>query len=138
MATGRFEGSSVGWALLLAAIASALAAAAASAQQSTFQSTFQKTIDPPKAPAKEIVASKEVVAKVPAKEAVAKATPKPAAEVKAPAKEIVETDHTRTRFIIGLERRVEFKVSALTNPDRVSVDLPQVRLDLPPPPGDTP
>ena len=48
----------------------------------------------------------------------------------------VET--TRTRFIINLERQVDFEVSALTNPNRVSVELPEVRLVLPDPLGDTP
>ncbi len=59
----------------------------------------------------------------------AKALPKDAAP---------PSDNTRTRFIIGLERADDFKVSALTNPNRVLVDLPQMRLDLPDPPGATP
>jgi N-acetylmuramoyl-L-alanine amidase len=37
----------------------------------------------------------------------------------------------RTRFIIGLERPVEYQVLALTNPTRVLVDLPDVKLQLP-------
>jgi N-acetylmuramoyl-L-alanine amidase len=45
---------------------------------------------------------------------------------------------TRTRFIIGVERAVEFKVSALANPNRVLIDLPSVKLELPSPPGKTP
>jgi N-acetylmuramoyl-L-alanine amidase len=45
---------------------------------------------------------------------------------------------SRTRFIIGLERAADFKVSALTNPNRVLIDLPQMRLDLPNPPGENP
>ena len=44
-------------------------------------------------------------------------------------------DQARTKFIIGLERPVEFQVSALTNPNRVLVDLPDVKLQLPPHPG---
>jgi N-acetylmuramoyl-L-alanine amidase len=59
----------------------------------------------------------------------AKAIPKAAAP---------STDSTRTRFIIGLERPVDFKVSALGSPNRVLVDLPQVKLGLPEPPGDRP
>jgi N-acetylmuramoyl-L-alanine amidase len=47
-------------------------------------------------------------------------------------------DHARTRFIIGLERAVEFQVFALTNPNRVFVELPDVRFLLPPHPGDAP
>jgi N-acetylmuramoyl-L-alanine amidase len=48
------------------------------------------------------------------------------------------SENTRTRFIIGLERADDFRVSALTNPNRVLVDLPQMRLDLPDPPGAMP
>jgi N-acetylmuramoyl-L-alanine amidase len=44
----------------------------------------------------------------------------------------------RTRFIIGLERAVEFQVFALSNPNRVFVDLPDVKLQLPALPGDAP
>jgi N-acetylmuramoyl-L-alanine amidase len=47
-------------------------------------------------------------------------------------------DHARTRFIIGLERPVDFQVFALTGPNRVFVELPDVKLQLPPHPGDTP
>ena len=46
-------------------------------------------------------------------------------------------DTARTRFIIGLERHVEFQVFALTNPNRVFVELPEVKLQLPPQPGET-
>jgi len=45
---------------------------------------------------------------------------------------------TRTRFIINLERHVDFEVSALTHPNRVLVDLPEVKLVLPDALGDTP
>ncbi len=45
---------------------------------------------------------------------------------------------TRTRFIIGLEQAVEFEVAALENPNRVFVDLPEVKVVLPDPLGDTP
>jgi N-acetylmuramoyl-L-alanine amidase len=44
----------------------------------------------------------------------------------------------RTRFIIGLERAVDFQVFALTNPNRVFVDLPDVKLQLPALPGEAP
>jgi N-acetylmuramoyl-L-alanine amidase len=44
----------------------------------------------------------------------------------------------RTRFIIGLERAVDFQVFALTNPHRVFVDLPDVKLQLPALPGEAP
>jgi N-acetylmuramoyl-L-alanine amidase len=45
-------------------------------------------------------------------------------------------DQARTRFIIGLERTVEFQVFSLTNPNRVFVELPDVMLQLPPQPGE--
>jgi len=44
----------------------------------------------------------------------------------------------RTKFVIGLERQVDFQVFALTNPNRVFVELPDVKLQLPPLPGETP
>jgi N-acetylmuramoyl-L-alanine amidase len=47
-------------------------------------------------------------------------------------------EKTRTKFIIGLEHHVDFQVFALTNPNRVFVELPDVKLQLPPLPGDTP
>ena len=52
-----------------------------------------------------------------------------------------EAGSTRTRFIVGLERAAEardVKISALVNPNRILIDLPQMRLDLPNPPGRTP
>jgi N-acetylmuramoyl-L-alanine amidase len=61
------------------------------------------------------------------------------AAVHAPSsQEGLKGDHARTRFIIGLERPVEFQVFALTNPNRVFVELPDVRFLLPPHPGDAP
>ena len=42
-----------------------------------------------------------------------------------------KANKNRTRFIIGLERPVDFQVFALTNPNRVFVDLPDVMLQLP-------
>ena len=47
-------------------------------------------------------------------------------------------DAARTKFIIGLERAVDFQVSAFTNPNRVSVELTEVMLQLPPEPGAKP
>src|SRR4029078_315658 len=55
----------------------------------------------------------------------------------APAQETaLKADTGRTRFIIGLERAVEFQVFALTNPNRVFIELPEVMLQLPPQPGE--
>jgi len=54
---------------------------------------------------------------------------------------LAEAGSTRTRFIVGLERAAEardVKISALSNPNRVLIDLPQMRLDLPNPPGRAP
>jgi N-acetylmuramoyl-L-alanine amidase len=45
---------------------------------------------------------------------------------------------TRTRFIIGLERPVDFEVAALENPNRVFVDLPEIKVVLPDALGDEP
>jgi N-acetylmuramoyl-L-alanine amidase len=44
----------------------------------------------------------------------------------------------RTQFVIGLERQVEFEVFSLTNPNRVFVELPDVKLQLPVLPGEAP
>ncbi|HJU33018.1 MAG TPA: N-acetylmuramoyl-L-alanine amidase [Hyphomicrobiaceae bacterium] len=52
-----------------------------------------------------------------------------------PAETALKGDRARTKFIIGLERSVDFQVFALTNPNRVFVDLPDVKLQLPPDPG---
>ena len=62
--------------------------------------------------------------------------PKSAAPAPAPGNAL-KGDIGRTRFIIGLERAVEFQVFALTNPNRVFVELPEVMLQLPPQPGET-
>ena len=40
-----------------------------------------------------------------------------------------ETAHTR--FVVGLDRKVEFQVFSLANPNRVVVELPDVKLQLP-------
>jgi N-acetylmuramoyl-L-alanine amidase len=56
----------------------------------------------------------------------------------APKGAVSDSGSTRTRFIVGLERSADFKVSALANPNRVLIDLPQMRLDLPNPPGEAP
>src|SRR6185369_9523808 len=45
----------------------------------------------------------------------------------APAQETaLKADIGRTRFIIGLERAVEFQVFALTNPNRVFIEMAEV------------
>lgn len=44
----------------------------------------------------------------------------------------------RTQFVIGLERLVDFEVFSLTNPNRVFVELPDVKLQLPALPGEAP
>jgi N-acetylmuramoyl-L-alanine amidase len=44
---------------------------------------------------------------------------------------VVAGDASRTRFVIGLERVVEFQVFSLANPNRVIVELPDVKLQLP-------
>lgn len=39
--------------------------------------------------------------------------------------------HVRTRFVIGLDRKVEYQVFSLANPNRVVVELPDAQLRLP-------
>jgi N-acetylmuramoyl-L-alanine amidase len=64
------------------------------------------------------------------------AAPAPAAHAAAHVPETgLKGDRARTKFIIGLERSVEFQVSSLTNPNRVFVELPEVMMWLPPDPG---
>ena len=48
---------------------------------------------------------------------------------------VLKGDRARTKFIIGLERQVDFQVFSLTNPNRVFIELPDVKLQLPPQPG---
>lgn len=50
----------------------------------------------------------------------------------------LKTEELRTKFVIGLERAVDFQVFALTNPNRVYVELPDVKMQLPTPPGQVP
>jgi N-acetylmuramoyl-L-alanine amidase len=56
-------------------------------------------------------------------EIAAAAVPVPTSPAQAPKK---------TRFVIALERRVDYQVQSLPNPNRVIVDLPTVKLQLPP------
>ena len=58
---------------------------------------------------------------MPRQDKLANAAPEPAS----PASEL------RTRFVIGLDHKVEFQVFSLANPNRVVVELPDVRLQLP-------
>lgn len=50
----------------------------------------------------------------------------------------IRGDRARTRFVIALEKEVKFHVSSLQNPNRVIVDLPEVKLQLPTITGDKP
>src|SRR5438552_12483714 len=61
---------------------------------------------------------------------------KAAAAAASPTETALKGDGARTKFIIGLERAVEFQVFSLTNPNRVFVELPDVMLQLPPQPGE--
>jgi N-acetylmuramoyl-L-alanine amidase len=45
--------------------------------------------------------------------------------------DVVKGDTNRTRFVIGLEKPTEFQVLSLSNPNRVIVDMPDVRMQLP-------
>lgn len=40
-------------------------------------------------------------------------------------------DHSRTRFVIGLDHSVQFQVFSLSNPNRVIVELPETQMQLP-------
>ncbi|MEQ1710641.1 MAG: N-acetylmuramoyl-L-alanine amidase [Hyphomicrobium sp.] len=44
---------------------------------------------------------------------------------------VAGTDPARTRFVIGLDKPAQFQVFSLGNPNRVIVDLPDVRMQLP-------
>lgn len=55
-----------------------------------------------------------------------------------PAKAAPKPDDTRTRFIIGLEEAIDFEVYSLTDPNRVYIELPEVKVQLPALPGDKP
>lgn len=50
----------------------------------------------------------------------------------------LEATAKRTRFVIGLDKRVGYSVFALSNPNRVIVELDETRIDLPSMIGDTP
>lgn len=56
----------------------------------------------------------------------------------APAAQDVAGSKNRTRFVIMLERKVEFQISSLQNPNRVVIDLPDVKVQLPIISGDKP
>lgn len=47
-------------------------------------------------------------------------------------------DAKRTRFVIGLERSVDYQVFSLSSPNRVIVELPEMKLQLPTISGDAP
>ncbi len=49
-----------------------------------------------------------------------------------PPQEAISEPPRKTRFVIALEHRVKYEVQALPNPNRVIVDLPNVKLQLPP------
>lgn len=50
----------------------------------------------------------------------------------------VAGDAKRTRFVIGLERSVDYQVFSLNSPNRVIVELPEMKLQLPTISGDAP
>lgn len=50
----------------------------------------------------------------------------------------LEVDSSRTRFLIGLDKVVLFKVLSLNNPNRVVVELPDIKLRLPKNPTNSP
>lgn len=60
------------------------------------------------------------------------ATERPVATADAAEPDRVKGDGKRTRFVIGLERQVQFQVFSLSSPNRVIVELPDVEMQLPP------
>ena len=50
----------------------------------------------------------------------------------------LDANERRTRFVIGLERAVDFQIFALSEPNRVIVDLPDVKVQFPTLPNDGP
>ena len=75
--------------------------------------------------------SNTMIASAEAAKPLLKAAPAPA---KKPVKKLDQTviqDPLRTRFIIGLEKSAEYQVSTLPNPNRIIVDLPDIKLSLP-------
>src|SRR5512134_403953 len=59
--------------------------------------------------------------------------PSPPAEMSAAAApdSALGGDVTRTRFVVGLEKSVEFQVFSLANPNRVIIELPDVKVQMP-------
>lgn len=60
------------------------------------------------------------------------------AQPAASAAEPADIAPVRTRFVIGLEQEIDFQVYSLTDPNRVYIELPEVKVQLPAPPGETP
>jgi N-acetylmuramoyl-L-alanine amidase len=79
--------------------------------------------------------AQQVAAAPAARPAQAASSPAASAQSAPVAENSLKGDRARTKFIIGLERAVEFQVFTLTSPNRVFVDLPDVKLQLPPEPG---
>jgi N-acetylmuramoyl-L-alanine amidase len=107
------------------ALALILAATIVAGPQSAAAQTFAAQLQAPVAAAAPTAAPAKTIAAMPptltgpAKTATA---PEPA----------TRPDKTRTRFVIGLDKPTEFQISTLANPNRVVVDLPDVRMQLPP------
>jgi N-acetylmuramoyl-L-alanine amidase len=70
------------------------------------------------------------IAVVPAGSTISAAASHPA-DTSAPERETISGDANSTRFVIGLEKPTEFQVLSLSNPNRVIVDMPDVRMQLP-------
>ncbi len=70
---------------------------------------------------------------VAAADSVAVAPPYIAAQSIVAPKPVAAINVARTRFVVGLDRKVEFQVFSLSNPNRVVVELPDVELRMPDP-----
>jgi N-acetylmuramoyl-L-alanine amidase len=63
--------------------------------------------------------------------AAASPPPQPADMTAAPPSSAIGGDIARTRFVVGLEKPVEFQVFSLANPNRVIIELPDVKMQMP-------
>ncbi len=125
--TGRSRFAGIFGILVFASVALSLTASA---------QTVAQTIAPlqPGVPVQRITTTPISIPTAPALQQAARpvpATPINAAALPVVEQEVVKGDTTRTRFVIGLEKPADFQVLSLSNPNRVIVDMPDVRMQLP-------
>ncbi len=74
-----------------------------------------------------------VATRAAAADIVAVASPSTAPQALVAPKPVAAVNAARTRFVVGLDRKVEFQVFSLANPNRVVIELPDVELRMPDP-----